>query len=98
MESPLLLNKPTMLQKARQIEGQSGENNDRLLVSKLTKTESTTDSGAIPRGDKFKEVRTYVLPDGTERTKTKEIRFFKGRYEDWEQMFENMPFDEKVVT
>jgi hypothetical protein len=97
MESPKLLPRPKMPQVAG-AEGQLRESNEKPPVSKLINTESSTNTGAIPRGGSFKEVRTYELPDGTKRTKTKEIRFFKGRYSNWEEMFENMPFDQEVIT
>jgi hypothetical protein len=47
----------------------------------------------LPRGGSFKEVRTYQDESGNIATKTIKIPYFKGKYSDWAEYVDSLPFD-----
>lgn len=57
---------------------------------KLVKVENNC---PLPRGANFKEVRTYQDETGNTATKTIRISNFRGKYSDWEEYVDSLPFD-----
>lgn len=49
----------------------------------------------VPRGGGFREVRTYQLEDGTTKTKTVRISCFVGKFSNWAEYCDSLPFDDE---